>query len=69
MCFMSSLPRLVVTSGRLGTSPFLWALTKSPILLSCTVTPNRPIFRPDPQLKSEIRKEFKLQRISSEWMK
>ena len=27
------------------------------------------IFRPDPQLKSEIRKEIKLKRISSEWMK
>ena len=26
------------------------------------------IFRPDPQLKSEIRKEFKLKRLSSEWM-
>ena len=27
------------------------------------------VFRPDPRLKEEIRKEFKLQRISSEWMK
>ena len=27
------------------------------------------LFRPDPRLKEEIRKEFKLQRISSEWMK
>ena len=26
------------------------------------------VFRPDPQLKSEIRKEIKLKRISSEWM-
>jgi predicted histone-like DNA-binding protein len=26
------------------------------------------IFRPDPQLKSEVRKEIKLKRISSEWM-
>ena len=26
------------------------------------------IFRPDPQLKQEIRKEFKLKRLSSEWM-
>mgnify|MGYP002510503105 CR=1 FL=1 len=27
------------------------------------------VFRPEPRLKEEIRKEFKLQRISSEWMK
>ena len=27
------------------------------------------VFRPDPRLKEEIRKEFKLQRISSEWLK
>ena len=26
------------------------------------------VFRPDPQLKSEVRKEIKLKRISSEWM-
>ena len=26
------------------------------------------IFRPDPRLKSEVRKEIKLKRISSEWM-
>ena len=26
------------------------------------------IFRPEPKLKQEIRKEFKLKRISSEWM-
>ena len=26
------------------------------------------IFRPDPQLKSEVRKEIKLKRVSSEWM-
>ena len=26
------------------------------------------IFRPEPKLKEEIRKEFKLKRISSEWM-
>ena len=26
------------------------------------------IFRPESKLKSEIRKEFKLKRISSEWM-
>ena len=26
------------------------------------------IFQPDPQLKSEVRKEIKLKRISSEWM-
>ena len=27
------------------------------------------VFRPEPRLKEEIRKEFKLQRISSEWLK
>jgi predicted histone-like DNA-binding protein len=26
------------------------------------------IFRPEPKLKQEIRKEFKLKRLSSEWM-
>ena len=26
------------------------------------------IFRPDPRLKSEVRKEIKLKRVSSEWM-